>query len=114
MLSRPLVPPGRKCGLLFLPLSTCRGIGLGQGTGEFGFHGRELRLVREVGPFVRIIVVIVEFLAAVGIADVAPTLAAESVVALAVRRECRLVPRDDSDLEQRNEAGAVKLLDRRQ
>jgi len=50
-----------------------------------------LRPAGEIGPFVRVVLQVVEFLAAVGVADVAPTLAADAVVALIVAGDGRTV-----------------------
>ena len=56
-----------------------------------GDDGGVLRPAGEIGPFVRVGLQVVEFLAAIGVADVAPTLAADAVVALIVAGDGRTV-----------------------
>ncbi len=59
-------------------------VDLGQPLGEFGFFGGVVRITREVGPLIGIFDLVVEFFAAVGVADVAPVFGADGVVALIV------------------------------
>ena len=64
-------------------------------------------------PLIRIVAVVVEFFVAVGIADVAPALGAEGVIALAVSGEGGASPFERRVFEQRDEAGAVERGDGR-
>ena len=95
---------------LFLPfLLSRRGrVGFWQRLREFRFHGGEVRLGREIGPLVRVVRMIVEFFAAVGITDVTPALAAHRVIALPVGRQHGPVPRALRFPQERHQALAVE------
>ena len=55
---------------------------------ELAPDAREGGVVRTVGPLVDIVAVVVELFAAVGVADVSPTLRADRVVPWVVGRRC--------------------------
>ncbi len=61
-------------------------------------------------PLLWIIFVVVEFLASVGIADGAPPLTADGVVARVVGCHCRPLPRRRSIPQERHEACALKVV----
>jgi len=89
-------------------------VGFGQPLRQVRFHGRELRLAGQVGPLVWIVLVIVEFLAAIGITDITPAFGAHGMVASTMRGESGLVPGALGIIQQRHEAHAVKIRHRRQ
>ena len=64
-------------------------------------------IARQVAPFTGVGPVVVEFLVAVGIADVAPLLIANRVVVAQIRHDRRLLPRGRGIAEQGNDATAV-------
>ena len=74
--------------------------------GVFGFAG-------EVGPLVGIVAHVVEFLAAVGVVDVAPAFAADAVVALVVAGDGGALALGGGVLELRDEAEAFEIAARR-
>ena len=70
----------------------------------------ELRIRGQVGPLLRVRVVIVQLLAAVDVADIPPAFGSDRVLRVVVGRERRLVPFCGRIREQRDEAAAVETL----
>ena len=69
-----------------------------------GDHGGVFRAADQVGPRSRIVIVVVELLGTVGIADVAPAFAADAVVALVVAGDGGALPLAGGVAELRHEA----------
>lgn len=72
-------------------------------------HGSVLGFCSEVGPLVGIVPHIVELLGVIGVADVAPALAADTVVALVVTRDCGAQTGRGRILELRCQAKAFEV-----
>src|SRR6266446_107553 len=79
--------------LLAASSSDVRMVFLRQPLREFGLLRGEFRIRREVFPLIRIAVILVEFLVAIGVVNVAHGLGADGVVVAKIRRNRGLVPR---------------------
>ena len=75
---------------------------------------RQARIVRQVGPFVGIVAVVVELLGAVGVSDVSPSLRADRVVPAVVGGDGRPGAGGVGILELRDEAVALQAAAGRQ
>ena len=79
-------------GLSYFLLRTGAALVLGSHWAESGLDGSQLRLGGEIGEFVRIGLVIVQLLGAVGMADLTVALAAYGVVVAAPSGDGRAIP----------------------
>jgi hypothetical protein len=70
-------------------------------------HGTELRVSSQVGPLLRVILMVVELLAAVGVADVPPSLATDAMAALVVAGDGGALARGGGVSQLRDEADAL-------
>src|SRR5262245_60171581 len=77
---------------------------------ELFFHIGDLGVAGQVLPLVRIVVVVVKFLAAIFVADVAVAGGADSVVAAAMRRDRRLFPLRLRVFQERQDADSFLLF----
>ena len=110
-----LIFPNGFVGFTIVGEHAARAVGCGR-TINFGEplfvvrdHGGMLGFCGEVGPLIGIVLHIVELLGVVGVADVAPTFAADAVVALVVTRDGGAQTGRRRILELRGEAEALEV-----